>query len=882
MSNINFANPLLLLVLIPLLAIVIVSYVITVNKENRSFKNVFSFVTHIIICILIALAMAKTTFEKVITETNIYVLADVSYSSNKNLDLIDEYIESLKDNVPENSKIGVIAFGKDYQELVKPGEDLVSVKNAKVDVSETNIVGALEYASTLFSDDVIKRIVIISDGEETNDSDISSTVELLATDSIYVDAIYIDNNITDDIKEVQINNVDYVESTYLNNEEKVIVNIRSNVATRTVVSLYCDGVLYNEKALVVNNGYTNITFDLKTSEAGTHKYEVKIEPTDDDSNYNNTIYFNQSVCEKMKVLFLSDSIEDKKAAELLYEGIADVTYYVNKYDAPCTIEDLCIYDEFVLSNVDIRNYNNYTQLVNSLDTLVSEFGKSLITIGNTYIQNNEEDETLTKLSDMLPVKFGNDEGDRKMVTLLLDISRSMEQIDRLNIAKKAACTILDNLDDDTYVMIIGFFGNVGTVSLPTLASEREVLKEKINKLDAAQGTFMGAALGYTYKAVSALPYEKKEVILISDGLPYREQEVASKVAVQSMANDNIVLSTIHTISTEGGALLKELATIGRGYYYYVDDLKDVESLVLDKVLNSLKETILEGSESTVRIGLLKNDLVDGISELPNILGLYNNKKKTSSDVVLETTYTDITGTSYNIPLYSTWNYGNGTVASFASSISGEWIKYWNDNEDATKVLKNMIIVNQPDERNETAFIVELDTKGTITDLIVKAPSLNKNTVLKATITYPNGTSDEKVLLSFVDSGVRKFMSEINTSMIGEYKITLSYEIQDFVKENVGEYTFNISYLPEYDSFTIYEASSLYYMVSSNGQVSEDGKLVLENTNSNVQKYIFNFIPTCMLLSVILFVVDVIIRKLRWQDILSLFKKYKKEELTRKE
>ena len=142
MSNINFANPLLLLVLIPLLAIVIVSYVITVNKENRSFKNVFSFVTHIIICILIALAMAKTTFEKVITETNIYVLADVSYSSNKNLDLIDEYIESLKDNVPENSKIGVIAFGKDYQELVKPGEDLVSVKNAKVDVSETNIVGA--------------------------------------------------------------------------------------------------------------------------------------------------------------------------------------------------------------------------------------------------------------------------------------------------------------------------------------------------------------------------------------------------------------------------------------------------------------------------------------------------------------------------------------------------------------------------------------------------------------------------------------------------------------------------------------------------------------------------------------------------------------------
>ena len=37
-------------------------------------------------------------------------------------------------------------------------------------------------------------------------------------------------------------------------------------------------------------------------------------------------------------------------------------------------------------------------------------------------------------------------------------------------------------------------------------------------LEAYQGTFMGSALGDTYDMVTNLPYEKNEVILISDGL----------------------------------------------------------------------------------------------------------------------------------------------------------------------------------------------------------------------------------------------------------------------------------------------------------------------------------------------------------------------------
>ena len=106
----------------------------------------------------------------------------------------------------------------------------------------------------------------------------------------------------------------------------------------------------------------------------------------------------------------------------------------------CIIKEIHFESKFVLSDIDIRTLNNYSQFISSIDTLVSKFGKSLITFGNTYIQNNYDDPTLSVLNNMLPVKFGNNENEDKLVTLCLDISRSMEQAERLIIAKEILCS----------------------------------------------------------------------------------------------------------------------------------------------------------------------------------------------------------------------------------------------------------------------------------------------------------------------------------------------------------------------------------------------------------------------------------------------------------
>lgn len=868
MNSINFDNPWLLIIGIPLLLIVIVSFIIAVRKDNKTIHNVTSFAIHILIVILITLGLAKTSYERIITETNIYILADVSYSSNKNLDLIDEYINELEGNVPKNSKIGIVCFGKDYEVLTDVGEEIKSVKESKVDKSATNIYEALEFTATLFKDNVVKRIVIISDGEETKESSIVSLVQNLSVENVYVDAIYVDNNLKEDDKEIQINEINYINSTYLNNEETVYAIIQANTTSKAYVKLYKDNELLKEKAVVFAKGYNSITFDLDTSIVGTFDYKLVVESDDDTSTYNNNYMFTQTVNEKLQMLFISSNNSDLEQAKELYGNSCIIDAYVNNKNVPYTIEQLSKYDEFVLSDIDIRTLNNYSQFIASIDTLVSKFGKSLITFGNTYIQNNYDDPTLSVLNNMLPVKFGNNENEDKLVTLCLDISRSMEQVDRLKIAKETACSILDNLDDDVMVLVIGFYGEVRTIHQQSPASEREVLKEKIRNLEAYQGTFMGSALGYTYEAVTSLPYSKNEVILISDGLPYGEQATSAKVMVKKMADANIMLSTVHTISLDGGDLLKELASIGKGYYYYIKDVESVNGLVLNGVMNSLTDTILEANESTVEVLLKKEVLVEGIDALPNILGLYNNTKKSSAKVILEATYTDITNTSYKIPLYSYWDYGNGVVSTFASTISGNWISKWDSDTLGTEALSNVPKANQPNERIDSAFIIETQSLGTNTLLNVVAPSLNVNSVLNVKVTNP----DNSVVTKELTFNSENYVCELVTDLVGEYVVELTYQLGQTLYTST--YSFTISYLPEYNSFEIFEASNLYYMVSNNGQVSENGKLVLTNDNSNEQKYIYDFTSLFMIICVILAVVDVIVRKLTLNDIKALFRNKK--------
>ena len=167
MRNISFDNPYWLLIAIPMVAALLIPYFISVSRDNKSRGWVSSLIIHILIIASISLAAAGLVHTTVKTRTKVYVLADLSYSSNRNLDEIDEYIRKIEENLPPKSYLGIVVFGKDSQILTSSGTEIKSVREATIDDSGTDIASALDFTATLFSKNEIKRIILITDGLST-------------------------------------------------------------------------------------------------------------------------------------------------------------------------------------------------------------------------------------------------------------------------------------------------------------------------------------------------------------------------------------------------------------------------------------------------------------------------------------------------------------------------------------------------------------------------------------------------------------------------------------------------------------------------------------------------------------------------------------------
>ena len=95
MKNISFDNPYLLLLIIPLLLLIIVPHLIAIRKTNRNISTTLSLILHILIVLAVVPAIAGMKHTTVITKTEVYVVADMSYSADESKDKIDEYIKIL-------------------------------------------------------------------------------------------------------------------------------------------------------------------------------------------------------------------------------------------------------------------------------------------------------------------------------------------------------------------------------------------------------------------------------------------------------------------------------------------------------------------------------------------------------------------------------------------------------------------------------------------------------------------------------------------------------------------------------------------------------------------------------------------------------------------
>lgn len=903
MINISFANSYYLLIAIPLLALVVIPFCIAIRKDNRSVSVVTSLILHLVMVGLITLSAAGTTLTAVITKTQVYVVADVSYSTDKELDTVDDYIREVKSSMPRNSKMGVVCFGADYELHTKLGGKFKTVSNTDVDRQATNIKGALDYTATLFSDDVIKKIVLITDGKQTDErgmSELIASVESLHAQNIAIDAMYIDSNLDADAKEIQVTSVDYTKSTYLAKQTTADVMLDANQAVEAFVTLEKDGVEIQKKAAALSEGLNVVNFNLPTEEEGEFAYKVSVSVREgqDENTYNNNYTFTQRVLSKANVLLISKKATDYTAMQAVY-GENAVIERVAPPIVPYTVESLCKYDEIVLSDVDVSTFENYTAFVNSVNTVVSNLGKSFVVMGDTQLQNKvttedaeageEPDPALELLRGLLPTHIGNVNQNKKLVTIVLDTSRSMENASFFLLAQQIAIGILESLDEKDSFAIITFWGENNVLQQPVQATKENVEKavEAVKKAQCRQGTLIGEAMEKAFSVIRNMTsYGDKQVMLITDGSGWGQAEKNPPKVIADMYSQRIVTSVVNVCGNVAAppnfTKIEEMGAAGGGKTHYIDPNSSTEVTlagIIDDIAEKIIETPTKLNVEFYNDDVLKDVALDVLGDNDSVVGLnemtvnafVNNVKKEEAVTVLTADYYPQGATiPIKVPIYSYIKVGKGRVAYFASSF--DWTNHWASDSAGIAFYRNLFNTNTPEEKVDYPFDISVSYDGLKGYVEILPLRLNADAVLEIEVVAPDGTKQTDTL-RFKTNG---YSYSFDTKQTGKYTINMKYvranARTDEATEPDASVFFDLAYSPEYNSFLAYDPADIHQFIRHRGQVTTDGTVDLSNSDNQVATYTIDFTIPFAVIVVILFVVDIIIRKLKWSDVKGLFKK----------
>ncbi|MGW1872303.1 YfbK domain-containing protein [Streptomyces sp. NPDC001975] len=163
------------------------------------------------------------------------------------------------------------------------------------------------------------------------------------------------------------------------------------------------------------------------------------------------------------------------------------------------------------------------------------------------------------------------------LTFVIDVSGSMDEPGRLDLAKKSLDTMTDRLRDDDSVAIVAFSEHAETVlPMTRLAGHRGEIHDAVDSLDALYSTNLGEGVktGYATAVEGLRKDATNRVVLISDALA-NDGETDPDAILKRIDSDRreygITLFGVGVGSDYGDALMERLADKGDGHTTYVSD-----------------------------------------------------------------------------------------------------------------------------------------------------------------------------------------------------------------------------------------------------------------------------------------------------------------------
>ena len=191
-----FSSPWFLLFLVPLVVLTFVPYFRIPKRFRRTRNRIIPLILHLTVVTLSVLVLSGFSIEySVPNEKNeIILLVDVSDTGNQSEEKRNDFIETvLRQSKYDSYKVGIVTFGFDQKYAVPLTDKIEDIFDTYLsadlpDTGATNVADALLFTKDLFSNPETSKIVLITDGKET-DKDASSVIRAVSASGIKVDVV---------------------------------------------------------------------------------------------------------------------------------------------------------------------------------------------------------------------------------------------------------------------------------------------------------------------------------------------------------------------------------------------------------------------------------------------------------------------------------------------------------------------------------------------------------------------------------------------------------------------------------------------------------------------------------------------------------------------
>ena len=584
----EFSYPWLLLLIIPAIALVLIPYFRTPKKFRRTRNKITTVVLQLIVMVLSITVLSGLTVHAEINNKNNKVLfvVDVSDTEETAKENRDKFVYSaLNAGKFDKFDMGIVTFGYD-QIYAVPFTDKANdaydayLSAEKPDTTATDIAAALSYAADLFPEGSTGKIVLVTDGKQTDENALS-VIRAITAKGITVDAVNIKSGFEG--QDVRVSDV-ALPGYHVGNNELLNLTVtlsgsgfENDESKKVTVTLYDNGVaVTNEMGGAMGSAQTEVgngdkTVDLSvllSGEDNLHRLEVKITSGTGDAVEQNDVYTTYYLIEKFdRILILergSASTSDELKSILTQEGyvvkVVNVTNGGDENVVPATVDELRQYDQVILNNIsnaDLTKNNNVPdKFVEALYSYVNDYGGGLLTTGgldeskenaNAY---SRADMSGSLLQSMLPVQAIN-YTPPVAVMIIIDRSGSMSAKSNgktyLEWAIEGAGESLNALSERDYVGIMTLDSDSNyAVPLTPMTQKEAILKEIRERIDSTGGgtVFLKAIQDAAIALKANKKVDKRHMIIITDGALSDNVATCESVLKANYESDNITLSVV--------------------------------------------------------------------------------------------------------------------------------------------------------------------------------------------------------------------------------------------------------------------------------------------------------------------------------------------------